>query len=406
MTLVNKRIIIFIILAIFFGCMLGRYLKRVPKRHYCDFRVYHHAAQEFLAGNDIFDRDTEAITPFKYSPFFAFIVSPLGFIPIKWAAGLFLLINFLATLALFKWSKLIIVEEQFSEKVKVLFNFFIVLFVSRFILLNWDSGQVVIIMCTLTVLSLYSLSRGKDIVAAALLAVAILIKYTPAILVPYFIVRKKFKAAAFTILFILLYLTLPALVVGVQKNFAYLASWIPSIISTSFDKGSFYDHKNQSIYSVVLRLTASLCQGNFAELGMRWSMWLAYFLSFLLYLLVLVPRKIKDLFKIDCALLFILISLFSPNGWLLSFVSLFFAYIYLTYYLIKIKFKDVFVLVCLIISFVFASVFSRSLSGNQLEAFISKISGTAIASFILIVALVKLKFFNSEPSERMRKGAV
>ncbi len=399
MTLTNKRILLFILAALFFSCMLGRYLQRVPKRHYCDFRVYHHTAQNFLAGRDIYFRDSEDITPFKYSPFFVFLISPIGLLPIKGAAALFFVINFLATIVLFSWTKKIVAQEPLSAKEGFFLYFFGALFIFRFVLLNWDSGQVGIIMCALTVSSLYFFSRGRDIAAAALLAASILIKYMPVIFIPYFIFRKKFKAAALTVIFLVLWLLLPALGVGIQKNTAYLASWFPSIISTSLGNGPYYNPTDQSIFSLVLRFTSTSYQVNFVDLGFRWSMRIAYALSFLLYLLVLLPRKGKGVFKIDCALLFIFMSLFNPNAWLHNFVSLIFPYLFLIHYLIRVKLKDTFVLVCLILSFASASWFSRSLVGNKLELFSEQVSCVAIAAFFLIGALVKLKFSKAGPNK-------
>ena len=396
MTLTNKRILLSILIVLFFSCMLSRYLQRVPQRHYCDFRVYHHVAKDFLAGKDIYYRDTEAITPFKYSPFFAFVINPIGLLPIKVAAALFFVINFLATIVLFRWAKEIIVQEPLSAKEGFFLYFIGAVFISRYVILNWDSGQVVIIMCALTVCSLYLFSRERDVLGAALLAGAILIKYMPAIFIPYLIFRKKFKAAALTVIFIVLWLLLPALVVGIQKNIAYLTSWFPSIISTSLDSGSYYNPSNQSIFSVVLRSTSSIFYGNSVDFFFRWSMWIACAISFLLYLLVLLSKKGKDTFKIDCALLFIFMALFNPNAWLLDFVSLIFPCLFLTYYLIKVKLKDVFVLVSFILSFVFLFWFSRTLVGYKLQFFAKQISCVAIAAFFLIGALVKLKFSETE----------
>ena len=397
MALTKKRIFLFILLTIFFGCMLGRYLQRVPKRHYCDFRVYYHTAQVFLSAKDIYFRDTMEVTPFKYSPFFAFIISPIGLLPIKSAAALFFTINFITTIALFVLLKRIIVKIQLFPQEGFFFYFLGIVLTFRYILLNWDSGQIVIILCALVAGSLYFSLRGKDVLAAALLAASILIKYTPALFIPYFILRRKFKAAFLTLGFLAVWLSLPALYVGVQKNTAYLISWIPSIINTSLDVGSYYNSKNQSIMSLVLRFTTnSSYHVNFIDLGYHSAMIIACVLSFLFYLLILLPKKGKDSTIEDYALLFICISLFSPNAWMLNFVSLIFPYLFLIYYLIKVKLKDVFVLVCVILSYICVSLFSRSLMGTAFEQATEALSFVTIGVFFLTAALVKLKFFTTE----------
>lgn len=391
MTLNNKRLVIFLFI-FFFGFMLVRYIQRVPKRNYCDFRVYHHTAQNFLAGNEIYNRDSEAITTFRYSPFFAFVFSPLGLLPIKVAAAIFFLINFLATLALFWMIRKILVNEPLSDREGIMLYLLSFVFAFRLILLNWDTGQVVIVMAMLVIVSLYCLLQGKNLGAGALLSAAILVKYTPVIFIPYLILRKKYKAAVWTVVFLGVWLLLPALFVGIQNNFSYLSSWIPSIVRDSLDNFSYYDYNNYSIFSIVLRFIRGLGEMNIIDLSFRFSMWIAYIVLGFFYSLALLPRRGKDTFKIDCALLFIFMAFFNPNAWLLNYVTLILPCFLLVHYLIRVRLNDKFVLTCLILSFIFIYLFSRGLGGAEFKYFGSKISEGTIAAFFLMGALVKLKF--------------
>jgi len=394
----NKfKLLIIVFFILFYAGMLFRYLERVPQRHYCDFRVYYHAAQVFLSKQDIYFRDLESVTPFKYSPFFAFIMSPIGLLPIKAAAALFFTINFIAAITLFILIKKIILKTNLSAKEGFFLYFSGILLTFRYILLNWDSGQVVIIICALVAGFLYLLSRDKDIPAAALLAASILIKYTSALFIPYLILRKKFKAAAMTFGFLAIWLSLPALYVGIKTNIAYLNSWIPSIINTSLDSGSYYNSKNQSIMSFFLRFASnSDYHVNLIDFGFHHAMLIAYVVSALLYFLILLPKKGKDSSREDYALLFICMPLFNPNGWMLNFVSLIFPYLFLSYYLIKVKLKDFFVLACVILSYIFVSLFSRTLMGTVFEQSTEAFSFVSIGALFLFAAIIKLKFFKTE----------
>ena len=284
--------------------MLGRYLQRVPKRHYCDFRVYHHTARVFLDRKDIYaDYDEQGITPFKYSPFFAFLVSPLGLLPIKGAAGVFFVVNFLATIALFALSLKLCSERRLSARQGFLVCFLAALLVLRFIVQVWDSGQVPIIIGCLVLASLYFFSRGKEFAGAAFLSAAILFKYLPAIFIPYFLVRRRFKAAGLTLLFCAVWLLVPALYAGLAKDIGYLGSWLPSIARTSLDQGSYLDFKSQSFLSMILRMTTpSVCAMNLLSLGFGAALKLAYALAFGLYLLALIPVRGRDTARLDYAL--------------------------------------------------------------------------------------------------------
>lgn len=372
--------------------MLGRYLQRVPKRHYCDFRVYHHTAQVYLERGDIYaDYTPEGITPFKYSPFFALLVSPLGLLPIKPAAAVFFLINFLATVALF-WLALKLSGEGFSWRAKTVICLLAVALTGRFIILVWDSGQVPIMITGLVLASLYFFSKGKDVPAAGLLAASILFKYLPALFIPYFLARRRFKAAGLTALFVCAWLLLPMLYSGFSRNLEYLSSWLPSIVSTSLDQLSYYDFKNQSIFSLALRTAYATPYGmNIFNLGFRAALWLGYALALGLYLLALLPGKHKHE-RIDFALLVAFIPLFNPNAWMVNFVSLAFPCVILLAYLRKERLKDIFVIVCLAASFLLILFSSESLVGNRLENLFSAASFITFSALFMVAALAKLKF--------------
>src|ERR1035441_7013493 len=101
--MVLKKNWLFILIAfLVFSGLLVRYLDRVPRRHYCEFRVYYKAGQDLIKGKNIYYREKEEITPFKYSPFFAFAFAPLSILPIKASAAVFLFLNYIS-LILFFW---------------------------------------------------------------------------------------------------------------------------------------------------------------------------------------------------------------------------------------------------------------------------------------------------------------
>lgn len=395
---VGKKWLIGLLVAAVFAGLLIRYLDRVPKRHYCDFRVYHHAAQDILAGKDIYFRETMEITPFKYSPFFAFLFVPLGMLPIKLAAAAFFSLNVLLTAGLFRLAVDITrVGKDLSpgggKKMDLLYGLS-VFFLARYVILVWDSGQVSILMCVLVLAGLYFLDRRRDMAAGALLAAAILIKYTPAIFLSYFLVRRQFKVVAWTIVFAILWLVLPALAVGVQKEIGYISSWIPSIVQTSLDQASYLDAKNQSLFSMVLRFfTESGSNINITGLSFRQGEMVGYGLAAVLLSLVLVPPpgKPRDQ-SIDYALLFCFLPLFNPNGWLNNFVSLAVPCVLLLGRLLAERGKDRFVAACVLAAFFFLSLMSEEIVGDHWQNHAELFSDVTWGTLFLVAALIKLKF--------------
>ena len=134
MTFTTKRNIAYLLIAMSFIGLFFRYMHRAPKRHYCDFRVYYATAQRFAAKEDIYSRPQESITPFKYSPMFALIVSPLSMVSEKPASLIFFSISFVSLIIICRLSKKLIIKRDLTFKESVLFYFLPILFTSRFML--------------------------------------------------------------------------------------------------------------------------------------------------------------------------------------------------------------------------------------------------------------------------------
>lgn len=396
---INFKVTLIVFFIILLSVMLVRYEKRATKRHYCDFRVYYHTAQTFLNKGDIYFRDKEEVTPFKYSPFFAFLSCPLGLFPVKHAAMLFFIINFLSTFGLFYLSRKLFIDKPLDSKSAFFLYFLTALFAGRFILQVWDSGQINIIMYALVVLSLFLFSKGKDILGAIFLSTAILFKYTPALFIPYLILRKKNRAALWTIVFTMLWLIVPAGYVGFEKEFQYLTSWLPSISQTSLDMGSYADFKNQSFYSMFIRfLSPTEYSVNVLSLNFFQAKFLGFLGSLLLYVLAVLPKKnaSPEQSKYDLALLFICLPLFNPNAWMINFAALVVPYMVLIYYLMQRGKKDFFVFICVGAAFILTSLMSQDIVGNDLENWATELSCVTVGALFLFMALVKLKFLNNK----------
>jgi len=383
---------------IVFCALLARYLDRVPARHYCDFRVYYKAGQDFLAGKNIYFRESQEITPFKYSPFFAFVFAPLSLVSIKISAAVFFAVNFLSTLIFFRLSYYFArgypLAASFLDRQRFWAYALVALCSVRYVFLVWDSGQVTILMCALVLAALSFMRKDKDLWAGFFFAAAILIKYTPFLFLPYLLFQRKFKLVCWSIFFIILFLVLPALGVGWEKNIFYLSSWLPSIISTSLDQYSYLYSKNQSIYSLFIRFFSwSQYHVNVTAFDFNQALMLGRLAAFLLYAMVFMPGPAKPKeWGIDIAMLLICMALFNPNGWMVNFVSLIFPFMLLVQYLIVVKGRDWFVLFLLIAGVFLINIMSKDFTGKTSENLGCAYSFTTFGALCIYVALLKLKF--------------
>ena len=380
-----------------FAGLFGRYYSRGPKKNYSDFRVYYATAQRFIDKQDIYARPDESITPYKYSSMFALLVSPLAFVSIHAASLIFFAINFWLLVAVFIVIKRMIGRQKFSLWQQIALYALPALCASRFIIQVFDSGQVNILSLALVVFGFYLLYKGKDIPAAALLGLSVMIKYMPIIILPYLLARKKYKAACFMVVFIALYCMVPALYVGASMQIGYLKSWLPFISDTSFDKGSWYDPENQSLYSMAIRYLSFDYPGSiaFAKLTFGPCIAIGAALAAALYVLILLPsRREQTPPVVDVSLLLLCLALFNPNAWNHNFVMMIAGYMVVAGYLISVRFKDIPVLVLTVASFALSSWVKKGIVGRELDMFFAKASVVTLGALVLMCILFYLKFSN------------
>ena len=392
----NKKVIIFLGLLLVFGIFFLRYNKRAPKRNYCDFRVYYATAERFGDKEDIYARPDEKITPFKYSPTFAMMVAPLALFSQKSASLIFFTINFACLLLIFVLSRKLIVKLEIPHKWSVFLYTVSLLGSFRFILYVLDSGQVGIVMLTAVIAGLYFIEAKKDALGSVFMATGIMVKYMPAVFLPYFALKKNPKVVFYTLIFVALLCLAPTLYVGLDTGIQYIKNWLPFISDTSLDPGSWYNFKNQSIYSFALR---SLTEGStyktsFANFTFNQTIFTSLVAVFIFYLFIILRRKDSVYNKqADYSLLLILMALLNPNAWMHNFVIFIFVYMTIFYYLIKVGFKDKIVLVLAILAFALTTITSETFIGDNLEIVFEKMSCITVGTLILAASLFRIKFF-------------
>jgi len=388
-------IVILLVLCVFIGNLV-RYSYRSPPRKYSDYRVFHKAGENFINKKDLYARPDEAITPFKYSPVFAMLMTPLAQLPIKISSRIFWSFNFLAFILILFLSKRLITKEQLTFKQYWILFFFPILFTSRFIINAWDSGSMNVVMLLLVIISLWTIHKDQTLLSACALALSIMFKYMPVIFIPYFLLRGKPRLAIWTGVLMAFYCLLPAIYLGVDLQWEYLSKWIPSILGNSFDPVSWYHYKNQSIFSMALRLfTVGTTEAlPFAQFGTPGAMRIGIIISIFIYILILYPKKSHKNHLLDYALLLLCMAIFNPNAWMMNFVNLIFAYVLLMYYLIKVRFKDFLTLGLVIVSFMLTSWASESIVGNDIEILLERYSSVTFGTLLVIFALLRLKYKN------------
>jgi hypothetical protein len=386
-----KAVSIILLFGLFFGLFI-HYQTRAPQRNFCDYRVYYNAGKNILEGKNIYIRDKEEITPFKYSPLFAVAMAPLSIFSQRVSANLFFIINLIAILLIFRLSKKLIFFQEVSPGKVSLILAIVFIMSFRFILHCLDSGQVGLLTLFLLVLGLLFITQEKKTAGALLIGLSVMIKYMPFLFVLYFFWRKEFKIASIILLSLVLYCLVPGIFIGFKTNFLYLKEWLPYITATSLDQGSFAYIKNYSLWSLIDRL--------FPGSGINGVILVTLFIFVVLLFFILKKQKrytearLTGFYNcLDYGMVLLCVALFNPNAWPHNFVMMIFGYLLTVYYLFVCNFKDKIVLILVLVSFILVSLGSQSIVGDALQTRFETYSSVAIGSLLLFVALVKLKFY-------------
>ena len=124
------------------------------------------------------------------------------------------------------------------------------------LVMNFQNGQVNTIMLFLICAFLYQIMTGAHITAGLALALVIMIKPQPAIIIPYLLYRKHIRCAVSSFIALIVGTGLTALVVGWDNFCFYLTDVLPSfsMIETRFPPIYLFAPPNQSIAGIVSRI--------------------------------------------------------------------------------------------------------------------------------------------------------
>ncbi|MEK6728359.1 MAG: glycosyltransferase family 87 protein [Candidatus Omnitrophota bacterium] len=381
---------------------------RAPQRNYSDFHCFYTAGKRILNHKNIYvikDRET---SEFRYAPIFALMMSGLALMNERKADTAWYLINyFLFILALFYLKKLVTLQEIGSKSVFILYLVSII-GVIRIAFHNLNSGQSNILMFASMVIGLYYIHKKRELLGAIIFAFSIMVKYTPLIFIPYFLLRKKFKLSLYIISAFFVYLFLPSLFIGLKTNLEYIKGLIPFLAnSTILDQITILTGKNQSLLSAVYR-SFTPCILYFHAPPMPFQSWnvnpavikiLFTASALILYLLVLIPVKKINLnkhapmyYNIDCALMMTCAALFNMNAWVHAFILLSMAYFVIVYHLIRNNFKDRIVFFLLIVSYILNLFTTQAILGKTLMYKAYFYSPMTLSALLTFIALLKIKF--------------
>ncbi|TAG84863.1 MAG: DUF2029 domain-containing protein, partial [Bacteroidetes bacterium] len=223
-TFLKKIKIIHILYAIFIIVLLIFLFDRARKGG--DFNVFLYAGGQLSKGLSPYQPPFFQGLQYFYSPLFALILVPFSQIPYFVTNFAWLLLN------IFFIYRLVIIFSFFLD-IKILDNksksilwVSVIILLVRYLEYNIGMVQVTIFLlwiCWELINSLY-FNKNK-VIFSLLLAFAINVKLMLLPLIPYLLFRNKIKHSIYVIFFFILFLFLPALFLGIEKNNYLLSEW-------------------------------------------------------------------------------------------------------------------------------------------------------------------------------------
>lgn len=200
-------------------------------RNLIDFPVYYAAGQSLLDGRvDLYAPDFALgrVMDYRYPPFFLVVLIPLWMLPYSVAAYLWCV-----SLAASIGGAFVLVSRAFRSPRLSAKNWVVVaLCVAQYFVMAMHYGNAHLPATVILFAALYFALERRESLSGALLALAITVKLTPVLLLPYFALKKRWVLLASTGICLVALNAAPAAYFGPKKNIELLRDWYNHVVAS------------------------------------------------------------------------------------------------------------------------------------------------------------------------------
>jgi hypothetical protein len=236
-----------------------------------DFTVYRAAGRAVLTGTDIYEAHNSRGWAYVYPPAFSLLMVPFARMSVFWGALTWYAISVLLTAVALGMGVRLMGGADLGERGRWLLWAAPILPVLGWFVSAVTRGQASIMTAWLVIAAFFCHFRRRDLLGGVSLAGAILIKVFPAVLLAYFVWRRRWRFTAATLIALVAgALLMPAAVFGWQRNITYLHEWVGVVAKPALAKGRARElsplneqlldpqkPRNQSLMAVLWRVTGS-----------------------------------------------------------------------------------------------------------------------------------------------------
>ncbi len=348
--------------------------KAAPKMP--DFEVYWKAAARAAHAEPLY-RTTDGHFQFKYLPAFAVLAIPIGLLPLLAAKFVWFFSSIALLVALVKMAVRLPVERRKTLRWLVIVT---VVSLLKFYAHELVLGQVNILFAVVATGALLSMKAKREVLAGALVVLAIVIKPYAVLFVPWVIARRQLPSIASACAGLALVLVLPAALYGWDGNVTLHREWWRTVTETTAPNLATYD--NASLAGMFFRWFGP------GELSARVAYGTGVVLLGVAALVFLFRRGVTFPEGVEGALLLTLMPLLSPQGWDYVFLIATPAIVYVANYLDLLPRPLRFITIVAVATIAFV-VFD--LVGRKAYYEFMRLSFISLCFFVVIAALATLR---------------
>jgi Glycosyltransferase family 87 len=197
-------------------------------RNLVDFPVYYAAGRSLVSGRtDLYSPDFALgrVMDYRYPPFFLIALFPLWLLPYSAAAYIWYL------LSVIEMAGCVVLVSRTFQMSKLMW-LGVALAVAQYFVMALHYGNAQLLAVFLLFASLYFAHRRKYLTAAILMALAITIKLTPVLLLPYFALKKRWAMLAAVLVLLAAINIAPSVYFGFRENNQLLKTWYEHVIAS------------------------------------------------------------------------------------------------------------------------------------------------------------------------------
>jgi alpha-1,2-mannosyltransferase len=284
-----------------------------------DFEVNYRAGGRLLAGETLY-RTTDQHWQFKYSPFSALLYLPLSFLPLPAAKAIWFGLVAAATAAVILLSRRALGTASPPSAWAAGLAAAVL---ARFFLRELQLGQINAVITVLLLIMILELRPAGDrwaageIRAGIFWGLATALKPYAVIFLPYFLLKRKFRALLTGLGIVAVSLAVPVVFYGPAGLGTVLGEWAQTLSRST--PGLFDTQDNVSLMGLLTKWTGDI------GLAIPLFAGLTALLALLTLAAVLKGRAVSDPLPLDAGLLLLFIPLLSPLGWDYTFLSAYLA---------------------------------------------------------------------------------